>query len=75
MASRVLPFTVVTSTETDHAITSLVIGHVCAVHRNVRRILVMGINAPLPPEAKFFFENLTTKWFVLKYIRINMWSA
>jgi len=30
---------------------------------------------PLPPEAKFFVENLTTKWCILKYIWINTWSA
>jgi len=35
--------------------------------RNVRRILVRGVNAPLPPEA-IFFENLTTKWCILEYI-------
>ena len=37
--------------------------------KGVRRILVMGVNAPLRPEAKkFFFENLNTKWCILKYI-------
>jgi len=36
---------------------------------SVLRILVRGFNAPMPPEAKFFFsENLTTKWCILKYI-------
>ena len=37
-------------------------------YRNVRRILVREINAHLPPKANFFFENLTTKWCILKYI-------
>jgi len=41
------------------------VSHVCW---NARRILVRGVNAPLPPEAKFFFENLTTKWCYLEYI-------
>ena len=27
-----------------------------------------GVDALLPPEAKFFFENLTTKCCILKYI-------
>ena len=34
--------------------------------RNVRRILVRGVNSPLPP------ENLTTKWCILKYIWTNV---
>jgi len=27
-----------------------------------------GVNAPLPPEVKKKFENLSTKWCILKYI-------
>jgi len=38
----------------------------------VRRLLVKGVNAPLAAKN---CENLTTKWRILKYIRINMWSA
>jgi len=30
----------------------------------------LGVNAPLPPEAKKI-----TKWYILKYIWINIWSA
>ena len=30
--------------------------------------LFWGFNAPLPPEAKKLFENLTTKWCILKKI-------
>jgi len=36
--------------------------------KGVRRILVRGVNAPLPLEAKKIFENLLTKWCILKYI-------
>jgi len=36
--------------------------------KGVHRILVRGVNAPLPPEAKEILENLTTKWCILKYI-------
>ena len=39
-----------------------------ALVKGVHRILVRGINAPLPTAAKKFFENLTTKWCILKYI-------
>ena len=37
------------------------------ITRNVRRILVRGVNAPLLPEAKKILKT-TMKWCVLKYI-------
>ena len=39
--------------------------------RNVRRILVRGVSA----WGEENFKNLTTKWCILEYIWINMWSA
>jgi len=47
------------------------------VCRGVRRILVRGVNhqCPLAAWGEQIFENLTTKWCILKYIWINMWSA
>jgi len=44
------------------------------MNRNVRRILVGG-SMPLAAWGEENFENLTTKWCILKYIWINMWSA
>jgi len=43
--------------------------------RNVRRNLVRGSMPPCRLRREENFENLTTKWCVLKYIGINMWSA
>ena len=37
-------------------------------NQDVCRILAREVDAPLPPEAKIFFKNLTTKWCILKYI-------
>jgi len=41
--------------------------------RNVRRILIRGVNAPLPPEAKFFFgkfdyEMVHSEVYLDKYV-------
>jgi len=35
------------------------------------------LGGSMPPcrMRRIFFENLTTKWCILKYIRINVWSA
>jgi len=39
--------------------------------KGVRRILVRGVNATWGEEN---FENLTTKWCILEYMWINVWS-
>jgi len=43
--------------------------------RNIRRILVSDGQCPLATWGEENCENLTTKWCILKYIWINMWSA
>jgi len=40
-------------------------------HKGVRRILVRGVS-PLAAWGEENFENLTTKWCILKYIWINV---
>ena len=45
-----------------------------SMDKSVRRILVRGSMPPCRLR-RIFFENLTTKWCILKYIGINMWSA
>ena len=43
--------------------------------KGVRRILVREGQCPLAARGEENLENLATKWCILKYIWINMWSA